>query len=124
MLSVDVQRRGYATQDMRATSARKNARAIRGGIMEFEKKSLNGHAASRTVSGKCSFAISGIIPIAAALLACLFLAASLCHAQGVGTSGQITGTVTDAAGSVVPKATVEVVDIETGGKRTATTNDS
>ncbi len=92
--------------------------------MEFEKKSLNGHAASRTVSGKCSFAISGIIPIAAALLACLFLAASLCHAQGVGTSGQITGTVTDAAGSVVPKATVEVVDIETGGKRTATTNDS
>src|ERR1700723_4602668 len=109
---------------MRATSARKNARAIRGGIMEFEKKSLNGHAASRTVSGKCSFAISGIIPIAAALLACLFLAASLCHAQGVGTSGQITGTVTDAAGSVVPKATVEVVDIETGGKRTATTNDS
>ena len=44
------------------------------------------------------------------------------RAQGVGTSGEITGTVTDSSGGVLPKATVNVVDTQTGLKRTATTN--
>src|SRR6202521_409907 len=53
---------------------------------------------------------------------CLLLAASVAHAQGVGTSGAITGTVTDASGAVLPKATVNVADTQTGLKRTAETN--
>src|SRR6202521_184937 len=53
---------------------------------------------------------------------CLLLAASVAHAQGVGTSGAITGTVTDASGAVLPKATINVVDSQTGLKREAETN--
>lgn len=39
-----------------------------------------------------------------------------------GTSGQITGTVTDSNGAVVPDATITVVQRETGTKRTLTSN--
>jgi Carboxypeptidase regulatory-like domain/TonB dependent receptor len=53
---------------------------------------------------------------------CLLLAASVAQAQGVGTSGEITGTVTDSSGGLVLKATVNVVDSQTGLKRTVTTN--
>ncbi|HKM47510.1 MAG TPA: carboxypeptidase-like regulatory domain-containing protein, partial [Terriglobales bacterium] len=49
---------------------------------------------------------------------------SAAHAQGVGTSGEITGTVTDSSGGIVPKATVTVVDTQTGLKRTAITNNT
>jgi len=46
----------------------------------------------------------------------------MAYGQGVGTSGEITGTVTDSSGGLVVKATVNVVDTQTGLKRTATTN--
>jgi hypothetical protein len=46
----------------------------------------------------------------------------MAHAQGVGTSGAITGTVTDASGAVLPKTTINVVDSQTGLKRAAETN--
>src|SRR5258708_36538968 len=49
---------------------------------------------------------------------CLLLATSVAQAQGVGSSGEITGTVTDSAGAVLPKVTVDVVDTQTGGERT------
>jgi Carboxypeptidase regulatory-like domain len=55
---------------------------------------------------------------------CLLLAASVAQAQGVGSSGEITGTVVDASGGVLPKATINVVDTQTGLKRTAITNDT
>ncbi|MGB6403794.1 MAG: carboxypeptidase-like regulatory domain-containing protein, partial [Candidatus Sulfotelmatobacter sp.] len=58
----------------------------------------------------------------ARVLLCLLFATCLVHAQGVGSSGEITGTVTDASGGVLPKATINVVDTQTGLKRTATTN--
>jgi len=58
----------------------------------------------------------------ACVLACLLFATAMAHAQGVGTSGEITGTVVDSSGGVVVKATVNVVDAQTGLKRTATTN--
>jgi hypothetical protein len=38
--------------------------------------------------------------------------------QGVGSSGGIAGTVADASGAVLPRATVNVVDTQTGLKRT------
>ena len=53
---------------------------------------------------------------------CLLLAVSVAHAQGVGSSGEITGTVTDPSGAVLPNVTVNVVDNQTGLKRTAMTN--
>jgi hypothetical protein len=53
---------------------------------------------------------------------CLLLAASVVHAQGVGSSGEITGTVRDPSGAVLPGVTVNVIDNQTGLKRTAMTN--
>jgi len=53
----------------------------------------------------------------ACVLVCFLFAASMAHAQGVGSSGEITGTVTDASGAVLPTATVNVVDTQTGLKR-------
>ncbi|MGA7971127.1 MAG: TonB-dependent receptor [Terriglobales bacterium] len=105
--------------------------------MTFEPSNRNGGAALRAVSWKRGFAVSAIVssiatsivsamkPVikpAISVLACLLLAASLSHAQGVGTSGQITGTVTDSAGSVLPKATITVTDAQTGLRRTTVTD--
>ncbi|HXM65745.1 MAG TPA: TonB-dependent receptor [Candidatus Acidoferrum sp.] len=53
---------------------------------------------------------------------CLLLATSVAQAQGVGSSGDITGTVTDSAGAVLPKVTVSVVDTQTGGRHTVMTD--
>src|ERR1700722_10687481 len=106
-----------------------------GRFMSFEERSLEGLVASYrsacpaqrivTVSTSvCSIqgcSIQKIKSIARLLLVFVFTALTA-HAQGVGSSGEITGTVTDSAGGVVIKATVNVVDTETGLKRTATTN--
>jgi hypothetical protein len=40
------------------------------------------------------------------------------HAQGVGSSGEITGAVTDSSGAALPRVTVNVIDTQTGLKRT------
>jgi hypothetical protein len=56
------------------------------------------------------------------LFACLLLTASIAQAQGVGSSGIITGTVVDASGAVLPKVTVSVVDRQTGLKRDVVTD--
>ncbi len=58
----------------------------------------------------------------ACVVVCIVLASSVAYAQGVGSSGEITGTVTDSSGAVLPKAIVTVVDTQTGLKRTAVTN--
>jgi hypothetical protein len=54
-------------------------------------------------------------------LACLLMG-GLAHAQGVGASGDITGTVTDPSSAVIANATVTVTDIEKGTKRTIATD--
>ncbi|MFZ1918149.1 MAG: TonB-dependent receptor [Terriglobales bacterium] len=61
--------------------------------------------------------------LAGVLLGVLFTT-PLAHAQGVGTSAEITGTVTDSSGGVVAKATIDVTDAQTGLKRTTTTGDT
>jgi len=93
--------------------------------MAFEQGNLAGRAASRygARSWKRVFVFSAMKSIAC-VLGCLIVATFLAHAQGVGTSGEITGTVTDSSGGLVLKATVSVVDTQTGLKRTATTNNS
>ncbi|HSY92712.1 MAG TPA: TonB-dependent receptor [Candidatus Binatus sp.] len=73
-----------------------------------------------TCSWKHVFVYSTTKSIACVLLC--FLLATFAHSQGVGSSGEITGTVTDASGGVLPKATVNVVETQTGLKRTAETN--
>jgi hypothetical protein len=57
-------------------------------------------------------------PILVCLSLILLLTSVVVHAQGVGSSGDIRGTVRDASGAVLPKATVIVADTQTGLRRT------
>src|ERR1700732_1134703 len=61
----------------------------------------------RIIAGRGSAVIGPI-----RLIACLVVVASLAFGQG--GSGTITGTVTDPGGAVVPGATVEARNTETG----------
>src|SRR5271169_4894562 len=58
----------------------------------------------------------------AAVVAFFVVATPLIHAQGVGNSASITGTVLDPVGAVVPKATVEIHNVVSGLDRTTTTD--
>jgi Carboxypeptidase regulatory-like domain/TonB dependent receptor len=53
--------------------------------------------------------------------ACLLLS-GMAYAQGVGASGDITGTVTDPSGAVIVKGTVTATDVAKGVKRSADTD--
>src|SRR5215472_16034301 len=55
------------------------------------------------------------------LFAC-FLIGVLAYGQGVGASGDLTGTVTDPSNAVVVNATVTVTDAQKGIKRPDTTD--
>jgi len=52
----------------------------------------------------------------------LLLLTGMGYAQGVGASGDITGTVTDPSGAVISQATVTATEAEKGIKRTASPN--
>ncbi len=56
-------------------------------------------------------------------LLCLLLFGGA-HAQGVGSSGDIKGAVTDPNGAILPNAAIAVVGTETGLRRTAVTNET
>jgi Carboxypeptidase regulatory-like domain/TonB dependent receptor len=57
---------------------------------------------------------------AVVLAACLLLASPVVHAQGVGASGTVSGTVTDPTGAVVPKGSVTAEDVSRGIRLTST----
>src|ERR1700681_4077351 len=57
------------------------------------------------------------------VVVCSFLHTPCASAQ-TATSGAIVGTVTDQTGAVVPKAEVQVVNIDTNATQTQTTTDS
>jgi Carboxypeptidase regulatory-like domain/TonB dependent receptor len=59
----------------------------------------------------------------ACMIGCLLLAASV-HAQGVGASGGINGTVLDPSGAVVPKASVTAVETATAATYSAVTDNT
>jgi hypothetical protein len=56
------------------------------------------------------------------VFACLLLATSAAYAQGVGSSGDIVGTVRDPVGAVLPKVSVTVTDGKTGLRRLVVTD--
>src|ERR1035438_4234469 len=93
--------------------------------MVFEQSSSVGRVVTRcwACSWKRGFVYSTMKSLTCVLV-CFLFATFMAHAQGVGTSGEITGTVTDSSGSVVPNAVVNVVNTQTGLKRTAMTNGS
>jgi hypothetical protein len=62
------------------------------------------------------------IRLLAHLVVCLLLAGSVARAQGVGSSGEIKGTVTDPSGAVVPKANIVAVEVDRGIQHTAVTD--
>src|SRR5947208_17008912 len=64
-----------------------------------------------------------VIKILAAVSVCLLLAAGSAYGQGVGASGNITGTVMDPSSAVVPNATITATETQKGLKR-STTSDS
>jgi hypothetical protein len=60
---------------------------------------------------------------AACVFVSLLLAANLAQAQGVGASGEITGSVTDPSGGFIPKVTIVAVETNKGIQHTALTDD-
>ena len=58
------------------------------------------------------------------LLLCLVFATGVVHAQGVGSSGEITGTVSDPSGAGIPKATILAVETDKGIQHTTETDTS
>ena len=61
--------------------------------------------------------------LACALL-CLFLVARMVHAQGVGASGNISGTVTDPSGAAIPNATITALETDRGIRHTSASDDA
>lgn len=57
-------------------------------------------------------------------LALMLLASSVVSAQGVGASGNITGTITDSSGAVVPNVTVTAVETARGTQYTVHTDET
>ena len=62
------------------------------------------------------------IRVVACLFICLLLAGGIAFAQGTGASGDITGTVVDPSGAVLPNATVTATDQARGVKRSITSS--
>jgi hypothetical protein len=59
-----------------------------------------------------------------AFLLCLLLSTPAAYGQGVGTSGSISGTVTDPQGGVLPKANVSAVETARGTQYTTVANEN
>src|SRR5947209_15304859 len=57
-------------------------------------------------------------------LVCLLLLVSLACGQGVGTSGEIAGTVVDSTGAVVTKVTVTAMDKAKGIQHSTVTDEN
>jgi hypothetical protein len=65
-----------------------------------------------------------LIRLLVSTIACLLLPTGAAHAQGVGASGNINGTVSDPTGAVVPKTNVTAVETARGTRYTTATDSS
>jgi hypothetical protein len=90
--------------------------------MSFAQRNWDGRATSCETQSQIEVPVYPMMKFIARVLACLLFTTFTAHAQGVGSSGEITGTVADSTGSVLPKAIVNVIDVQTGLKRSATIN--
>ena len=63
------------------------------------------------------------LPLCLFLVAAALLFASAAHAQGVGASADIVGTITDPSGAAIPKAKVTATDTAKGISRTTFTDE-
>src|ERR1700677_3360992 len=79
---------------------------------------------SHTLGGAMRVLISFICAVAVILAASLLLASPIAHAQGVGASGSLSGTVSDPTGAVIPKGTVTAEDVSRGIRLTSTVDAS
>src|ERR1700722_12466700 len=68
---------------------------------------------SHTLGGAMRVLISFTCAVVV-LAVCLLLASPIAHAQGVGDSGSLSGTVTDPTGAVIPKGTITAEDKSRG----------
>jgi hypothetical protein len=68
----------------------------------------------KLISFACALILSG----------CWLIATPVASGQGVGTSGGISGTVTDPQGGVLPKASVVAVEMAQGSQYSATTDET
>src|ERR1700722_1642151 len=75
---------------------------------------------SPPLGGAMRVLISFICAVAVMLAASLLLASPIAHAQGVGASGSLSGTVSDPTGAVIPKGTVTAEDAARGIRISAT----
>jgi hypothetical protein len=64
------------------------------------------------------------LAIALTWFASLVLASPAAHAQGVGVSGSILGTVSDPSGAIIPKASIVAVEVARGTQYTTTTGET
>ncbi len=71
-----------------------------------------------------SWRVSGVVERALVFAMVLFLSVSAVFAQSQASTADLTGSVTDPNGAVIPGATVIVENASTGFTRTLTTNDS
>ncbi|MFI5126812.1 MAG: carboxypeptidase regulatory-like domain-containing protein, partial [Candidatus Acidiferrales bacterium] len=60
----------------------------------------------------------------ACALFCLFLAAGVTQAQGVGASGNINGTVTDPSGAAIPHVAITALETDRGIQYTSASDDA
>ncbi|HXT74496.1 MAG TPA: carboxypeptidase regulatory-like domain-containing protein [Candidatus Angelobacter sp.] len=60
----------------------------------------------------------------ACALFCLFLAGGMAHAQGVGASGNISGTVTDPSGAAIPHVAITALETDRGIRYSSTSDDA
>ncbi|MGA9511133.1 MAG: TonB-dependent receptor [Candidatus Sulfotelmatobacter sp.] len=90
--------------------------------MSFEPCSSDRRTVLLRTALSCESVAVSATKSVARVIVCFALALLLAHAQGVGNSGEITGTVTDSSGGVLVKSTVTVADTQTGLKRSVETN--
>src|SRR5262249_2809281 len=72
--------------------------------------------------GQCPFSARGLLGRGMRTAMAVLLAAAFAQSQSI--SGRIVGTITDATGAVVPRATIEITNEGTGAARHLVADDA
>src|SRR5580693_578758 len=101
-----------------ATPCHRRSRGRASNLCQFPAAPIS--QLSHTSGGAMRVLISFICAVAVILAASLLLASPIAHAQGVGASGSLSGTLSDPTGAVIPKGTVTAEDVARGIRLSAT----